>query len=71
MSLCGWLWETLGAASRQDLGNIHRLTQCYCYVNEVILKCTLALPISVCLVIGGATVAGLKAGPERCFHKKC
>lgn len=28
-----------------------------------------ALPISVCLVIGGVTVAGLKAGPKRCFHK--
>lgn len=23
-----------------------------------------SLPVSVCLVIGGATVAGLKAGPE-------
>lgn len=38
-------------------------------VSVVLLKNTLALPISVCLVIGGATVAGLKGGPEGCFHE--
>lgn len=29
-----------------------------------------SLPVSVCLVVGGATVAGLKAGPERVKKKK-
>lgn len=74
-SLSGWLWETLGAASRKTqiqfgFGNIQQLILWYWYVNEVLLKCTLGLPISVCLVIGGATVAGLKAGPKRCFHEQ-
>lgn len=29
-----------------------------------------SLPVSVCLVVEGATVAGLKAGPERASNKK-
>lgn len=70
MSLSAWFWETLGAASTNvqiqlRFGNSQLSTL---YYRQVLLKFISALPISVCLVMGGATVAGLKAGPRRYFH---
>lgn len=65
VSLSIWLWETLGSASTK-IQIQHRLESTHLTFLLLSLKILkMNLPISVCLVTAGATVAGLKMGPTR------
>lgn len=68
MSSQGWSW--FGDAAHVALRDWRRTVPKYLIsIHFCLTFFHFSLPVSVCLVIGGATVAGLKAGPETGLKK--